>query len=97
MLTPQGQWKYVKPLDGSITVNIADTLDFLSNGFLKSSIHRVIAPPADQAGVDRYGVLYFARAEDSTDLNPVDSPVMKRLGYDKVKDENAVCVKACDW
>jgi isopenicillin N synthase-like dioxygenase len=79
--TPSEEWKYVKPYPGSITVNIADSLSFLTNGFLKSSIHRVVAPPPDQAHLDRLGVLYFVRPEDALELRPVDSPVMKRLGY----------------
>ena len=62
-------------------MNIADSLSFLTNGFLKSSIHRVVAPPPDQAHLDRIGVLYFVRPEDALELRPVDSPVMKRLGY----------------
>lgn len=77
----EGSWKWVKPYDGSITVNVADALQFLTNGFLKSSIHRVVAPPPDQAGIDRLGVLYFVRPEDSLPLKPVDSPVLERLGY----------------
>jgi isopenicillin N synthase-like dioxygenase len=82
--TPSAEWKYVKPHPGSITVNIADSLSFLTNGFLKSSIHRVVAPPPDQAHVDRLGVLYFVRPEDAVELRPVDSPVMKRMGYTEV-------------
>lgn len=79
--TPAEEWKYVKPYPGSITVNIADSLSFLTNGFLKSSIHRVVAPPPDQAHLERLGVLYFVRPEDALELRPVDSPVMQRLGY----------------
>jgi isopenicillin N synthase-like dioxygenase len=82
--TPSGEWKYVKAHPGSITVNIADSMAFLTNGFLKSSIHRVVAPPPDQAHLDRLGVLYFVRPEDALELRPVDSPVMKRLGYTTV-------------
>ncbi|KXH48009.1 flavonol synthase [Colletotrichum salicis] len=82
-----GSWKWVKPYDGSITVNVADALDFLSNGFLKSSIHRVVAPPPDRAGIDRLGVLYFVRPEDSLELRPVQSKVLKRLDYNE--NENA--------
>ncbi|KAM3551532.1 hypothetical protein MY1884_007677 [Beauveria asiatica] len=43
--TPDGEWKWVKPHPGSITVNVADSLEFLTNGFLKSSIHHVMVPP----------------------------------------------------
>ncbi|RAL61058.1 hypothetical protein DID88_010399 [Monilinia fructigena] len=44
VLTPQKTWKHVKPYPASITVNIADSLSFLTNGYLRSSVHRVIAP-----------------------------------------------------
>ncbi|KAI8712045.1 hypothetical protein NCS52_01469700 [Fusarium sp. LHS14.1] len=81
VLTPNGNWKWVKPYDGSITVNVADALQFLTNGFLKSSVHRVVAPPPDQAGITRLGVLYFVRPENDLELKPVESSVLERLGY----------------
>ncbi|KAK2753335.1 hypothetical protein FQN55_003464 [Onygenales sp. PD_40] len=95
--TPEGEWKWVKPYPGSITVNLADSLDFLTNGFLKSSIHRVVAPPEDQMDVDRLGVLYFVRPEDDLELRPVESETLKRLGFDKVTDNSAVGVTAGEW
>lgn len=95
--TPEGAWKWVKPYPQSITVNLADSLEFLTNGFLKSSIHRVVAPPPDQADVDRLGVLYFMRPEDSVELRPVASKVLERLGYDKITDDSAVGITAGEW
>lgn len=95
--TPEGEWKYVKPYPESITVNIADALQFLTNGFLKSSIHRVVAPPPDQANIDRHGVLYFVRPEDDTELIPVSSPVLERLGYNKALDQETVGLTAGEW
>ena len=95
--TPEGQWKHVKPYPGSITVNIADSLEFLTNGFLKSSIHRVVAPPPDQSDIDRLGVLYFLRPEDSVDLRPIKSAVLDKLGFTKSQDESAVGVTAGEW
>jgi isopenicillin N synthase-like dioxygenase len=96
--TPEGTWKYVKPYPESITVNIADVLQFLTNGFLKSSIHRVVVPPEDQATVDRHGVLYFVRPRDTTELVPIkNSPVLHRLGYDKAMDEATVGLTAGEW
>ena len=76
------KWKWVKPYPGSITVNLADSLEFVTNGFLKSSVHRVVAPPPDQAGIDRSGVLYFVRPEDSMELKPVESAVLRKLGLE---------------
>ncbi|KAI1269219.1 hypothetical protein F5Y18DRAFT_423463 [Xylariaceae sp. FL1019] len=95
--TPEGEWKWVKPYPASITVNLADSLEFLTNGFLKSSIHRVVAPPADQANVDRLGVLYFVRPEDNLELKPVVSKVLERLGYNKTTDDSAVGITAGEW
>ncbi len=74
-----------------------DALQFLTNGFLKSSIHRVIAPPPDQAHIDRHGVLYFVRPEDDTELVPIKSPVLERLGYDKALDQATVGLTAGEW
>jgi len=93
--TPQETWKWVKPYPGSITVNIADSLSFLTNGFLKSSIHRVVAPPPDQEHLDRIGVLYFVRPEDKLPLVPVESPVLKRLGLES--SEEGEVVTAGEW
>ena len=76
-------WKWVKPLPGSITVNVADTLQFWTNGFLRSSIHRVVAPPDDQAHIDRLGLLYMLRPENEVDLKPAESPLLERLGLKK--------------
>jgi isopenicillin N synthase-like dioxygenase len=95
--TPEGAWKWVKPYPGSITVNLADSLHFLTNGFLKSSIHRVVAPPPDQRDVDRLGVLYFVRPEDDLELRPVVSEVLHRLGYDQTTDNSAVGITAGEW
>lgn len=94
--SPEGGWKWVRPHPGSITVNVADALEMLTNGFLKSSIHRVVVPPPDQRDADRLGVLYFVRPEDDLELRPVRSPVLERLGYDKVQ-EDVVGITAGEW
>ncbi|KAL5356562.1 gibberellin 2-oxidase [Aspergillus floccosus] len=78
--TPEGAWKYVKPVDGGITCNVADTLSFLTNGFLKFTIHRVATPPADQINIPRLGLLYFCRPGDHTVMKTVPSPLLERLG-----------------
>lgn len=93
-----GSWKWVKPYDGSITVNVADALQFLTNGFLKSSVHRVVAPPPDQANVDRLGLLYFLRPEDDLELRPVESEMLTRLGYKPDPEtQTAVGITAGEW
>lgn len=91
-----GSWKWVKPYPGSITVNIADVFQFWTAGYLKSSVHRVVAPPPDQAHLDRLGLLYFLRPAHDLELKTIDSPLLKRLGLKPEKDEGEG-IKAGDW
>lgn len=80
----KGEWKWVKPQDETITINICDSLSALTGGYLKSSVHRVHAPPEDQAHIDRIGVLYFSRTNNHIVLDPVsNSPLLQRLGLTK--------------
>ncbi|OSX57615.1 hypothetical protein POSPLADRAFT_1155992 [Postia placenta MAD-698-R-SB12] len=76
-----GAWKWVKPQDGTLTVNTCDALSFLTGGFVKSTVHRVAAPPKDQEHVDRLGLLYFQRPNNDVKLATVSaSPVLQREG-----------------
>ena len=93
---PDETWKWVKPYPGSITVNIADVLQFWTGGYLKSSVHRVVTPPQDQAHIDRLGLLYFLRPAYDLDLKIVESPLLERLGLRKSVGE-AEGIKAGDW
>ncbi|PWY73649.1 Clavaminate synthase-like protein [Aspergillus heteromorphus CBS 117.55] len=61
-------WEWLRIPEGHVAVNIGDIVEFLSNGYLKSGVHRVISPPEDQASVDRLGLLYFVRPSDEMDL-----------------------------
>ncbi|WVQ95241.1 hypothetical protein IAU59_002336 [Kwoniella sp. CBS 9459] len=76
-----GEWKWAKPLDGSLTVNTCDALSFLTGGYIKSTVHRVSVPPADQNQYDRLGLLYFARPSNDLPLATIDSPLLKREGF----------------
>ncbi|KZT02258.1 Clavaminate synthase-like protein [Laetiporus sulphureus 93-53] len=77
-----GEWKWVKPQDGTLTVNTCDALNFLTGGYVKSTIHRVAAPPKDQEHVDRLGLLYFSRPNNDVVLSTIkESPVLQREGY----------------
>lgn len=76
-----GAWKWVKPQDGTLTVNTCDALSFLTGGYVKSTVHRVAAPPKDQEHVDRLGLLYFQRPNNDVKLATVSaSPVLQREG-----------------
>ncbi|KAJ3932959.1 MAG: Clavaminate synthase-like protein [Lentinula lateritia] len=78
------EWKWVKPQDATLTVNACDALQFLTAGYVKSTIHRVTVPPLDQQHVDRLGLLYFSRPHNDVTLGTIkDSPVLKREGFTK--------------
>ena len=81
------EWKYVKSEPGAIIVNIADALEYLSGGFLKSTVHRVVRPPPDQADKPRLSLIYFARPEAVVQMKPVKSPLLERLGYQLTESE----------
>jgi isopenicillin N synthase-like dioxygenase len=88
ILGEDGKWTYVSAQPGTITVNLADTLAHLTGGYLKSSIHRVVAPPQDQWQYDRTGLLYFARPHSDTVLVPItDSPVLQKAGVKPTFDK----------
>ncbi|KKY22347.1 putative gibberellin 20 [Diplodia seriata] len=85
VLTPSGAWKHVRSPRDAIIVNIADALEFLSGGYLRSTVHRVVRPPADQLRAEggdqgRLSLIYFARPEKNVVLKPVDSPLLRRIG-----------------
>lgn len=76
------------------------TAEIFAGGYLKSSIHRVVAPPKDQAHINRLGVLYMVRIEDETDLVPIqESPVLQERGLlgDKILGSDGKPVKAGEW
>ncbi|KAJ7640824.1 Clavaminate synthase-like protein [Mycena polygramma] len=76
------EWKWVKPQDATLTVNACDALQFLTAGYVKSTIHRVTVPPKDQQHVDRLGLLYFSRPHNDVKLATIkDSAVLQRAGY----------------
>ncbi|KAI0366153.1 Clavaminate synthase-like protein [Pilatotrama ljubarskyi] len=76
-----GEWSWVKPQDGTLTVNTCDALSFLTGGYVKSTIHRVAVPPKDQQHVDRLGLLYFSRPNNDVVLKTIkESPVLREAG-----------------
>ncbi|KAF2476935.1 Clavaminate synthase-like protein [Lindgomyces ingoldianus] len=90
------KWKWVRPVENSLTVNVADTLSFLTGGYLKSTVHRVVLPPSDQRHVPRYGVIYFSGPNDNTLLRPIESPVLKRILGEKPREGENVGLQGRD-
>lgn len=72
-------------------------MEFLSGGFYKATIHRVVQPPPSQRGHTRLGVFYFAMPDDAVVLKPLaESPVFQRVGIKRrVNDDEAPTME--DW
>jgi isopenicillin N synthase-like dioxygenase len=54
-----GHWIDAPPLPGSFVVNTGELLEMASDGYLRATTHRVLAPPP---GMDRYAIAFFLSA-----------------------------------
>ncbi|CAF9925586.1 MAG: hypothetical protein ALECFALPRED_003172 [Alectoria fallacina] len=79
-------WNYVKPQKNMAVVNLGDAVAKLSNDKLVSGLHRVVAPPGDQARYSRYSCGYFARPNGHVLLRPLVGEV-KEDGSPLTADE----------
>ncbi|KAI9016707.1 hypothetical protein DFJ74DRAFT_678018 [Hyaloraphidium curvatum] len=78
---PEGRWVDVPPRDGTAVVNIADMMQFVTGGYLKSTFHRVVAPAPDASrNPPRQSIAYFLHPNDDELLAPVPSPVLPAAG-----------------
>lgn len=83
-----GEWRYVGHIPNSLIINVGDAMEFITGGFFKSSVHRVVAPPEDQRDWNRLVLIYFAAPKESciVDPEPLESPKLTRLGYAKPQE-----------
>lgn len=54
-----GQWHDVPAIEGSFVVNIGDLMSVWTNDLWLSTAHRVVNPPPEHAGSERYSIAYF--------------------------------------
>lgn len=80
-----------------ILVNIGDLLSYWTGGLFKSTMHRVVFPPAgteslkgngEGAAEERYSIAYFFHPLEDTKLVSVPSEVVRQRG--KVQDGGMV-------
>ncbi|WOJ90795.1 2-oxoglutarate and iron-dependent oxygenase domain-containing protein [Methylocapsa polymorpha] len=62
-----GRWIKAQPRDNTFVVNIGELLELASNGYLRATVHRVVAPPP---GAERLSAAFFlgARHDSTTPL-----------------------------
>ncbi|KAJ7898077.1 hypothetical protein B0H13DRAFT_2234343 [Mycena leptocephala] len=81
ILGQDGKWKWVKHIENGLVINAGDTLEFISGGYYKATIHRVVQPPVNQRNFTRLGFFYFCMPDDDVKLVPfANSPVLQRVG-----------------
>ncbi|KAE8374080.1 hypothetical protein BDV26DRAFT_270714 [Aspergillus bertholletiae] len=105
ILTPEGTWAPVPVQPGQtaeedrgapfhfppILVNIGDLLSYWTDGLLKSTVHRVVFPLAEQQCPqprDRYSIAFFCHPLDKTELVPVPSDIV--TAYRQKCKENGI-------
>lgn len=64
-------WIDVEPVPGAFVVNIGELFELASNGYLRATVHRVIAPPA---GTDRLSTALFLGARLDATIPVLDLP-----------------------
>ncbi|KAK7441025.1 hypothetical protein VKT23_016806 [Stygiomarasmius scandens] len=87
VLTPNGQWRYIRHYPDHIIVSLGDSMEFVTGGVLKAAPHRVIEPPEDQRRLDRLGIVYFIPFLPDVKLSLIDHPSLKELGAKDVWEE----------
>jgi len=97
ILSKDGRWRWVKHIDNALVVNAGDALDFLTGGYYKGTIHRVVQPPPDQQQYTRLGVFYFVALDDDTKLIPIrESPLLQIVGINP-RCEDSVAPTMEQW
>ncbi|GAW20504.1 hypothetical protein ANO14919_100100 [Xylariales sp. No.14919] len=73
------EWAYIAPKPGYTIVNLGDCASMMTNGALKSAVHRV--GPLPGAGMpERYSLAYLIRPNDDAVLRPLGSPLVSSQG-----------------
>lgn len=78
------EWSFIPPRAGHAVVNVGDSLRFLSNGALASSLHRVVPPP-DSTGQDKFSTIYFLRPEFDAKFTTPDGKQMNSVEWHNQK------------
>lgn len=75
VLRRDGKWIAITALPDQLVVNVGDMLERLTNGKLKSTIHRVVNPRRDLMHMPRYSIPFFMHPRSDMDLSCLDNCV----------------------
>jgi len=73
VLDKRDQWQTVTSAEDAFVVNIGDVLERWTHGRWRSTLHRVVNPPADSAACDRLSLGYFQHPNPRTPMTSLAS------------------------
>ncbi|GAB1445130.1 2-oxoglutarate and iron-dependent oxygenase domain-containing protein [Flammeovirgaceae bacterium] len=68
VLRRDGKWIPITALPNQLIINVGDMLERLTNGKLKSTIHRVVNPPTHLMNMPRYSIPFFMHPRSEMNL-----------------------------
>jgi hypothetical protein len=80
VLNKQGEWIDVRVPEGAFIVNGGDMLENLTNGFFRSSVHRVVANGNNH---ERYSMVIFIHPKAADRLDPLPQCIEQTGGMRK--------------
>lgn len=86
LLRTDGTWMPVAAPPGQIIVDVADMLQNLTNGMLRSVTHRVVAAPESSA---RLSMPFFLHPRPEVDLTPLSGCVTRTGGVERYPHQTA--------
>ncbi|KAL2143166.1 hypothetical protein VTI28DRAFT_314 [Corynascus sepedonium] len=66
------EWEYVPSRDNCAIINVGDSLNFISNFQLKSSLHRVVPESSHWVSESQYATIFFLRASNTVRFNDAE-------------------------
>jgi isopenicillin N synthase-like dioxygenase len=75
VLRQDGKWIPITALPSQLVVNVGDMLERLTNGKLRSTIHRVINPPRELMNTPRYSIPFFMHPRSEMSLAALEGCV----------------------
>ena len=87
----EGKWIDVKVPLNAFIINGGDKLQNLTNGYFKSSLHRVVAKP----NVERYSIVYFVHPREDDSMEPTARCIELTGGIKQYPKASSLELLAC--
>jgi isopenicillin N synthase-like dioxygenase len=84
LLPDTDEWTFIAPRPGMAVVNVGDSLQVLSPGLLRSSLHRVVPHPKESER-NKYTIVYLMRPEEEAQITDRDGKVWRAIDWTNKK------------